>query len=34
MTELPVIDQSRPAGVDPRKLHEALAGAISTHDVR
>ena len=34
VTELPVIDQPRPAAVDPRQLHEALAGAISTHDVR
>jgi len=34
MTELPVIDQPGPAAVNPRELHQALAGAISTHDVR
>src|SRR5262245_41898335 len=34
LTELPVIDQPQPKAVDLRSLHKALAGAISTHDVR
>ena len=34
VTELPVIDQPRSAAFDLPKLHKALAGAISTHDVR
>src|SRR5271156_1256253 len=34
LTELPVIDPSRPTHVDLRALHRALAEAISTHDVR
>ncbi len=34
LTELPIIDQSRPAQVDLRALHQALVEAISTHDVR
>ena len=34
VTDLPVIDQPRLSAVNPRELHEALAGAISTHDVR
>src|SRR5438105_3702220 len=34
MTELPVIDQPRPSPVDWRALREALAAALSTHDVR
>ena len=29
-----MIDRSLPAAVNPRELHEALAGAISTRDVR
>ena len=34
LTELPVINQPRPAHVDLRALQQALAEAISTHDVR
>ncbi len=34
VTALPVIDQNRPATVDLRELHSALALAVSTHDVR
>ena len=33
-TELPVLDQPRTTHVDLRALHQALAEAISTHDVR
>ncbi|MFI5461282.1 MAG: FAD-binding and (Fe-S)-binding domain-containing protein [Isosphaerales bacterium] len=34
VTDLSVIDPARRLAVNPRELHEALAGAISTHDVR
>jgi len=34
VTELPVLDQPRLALGDVRQLYEALAGVISTHDVR
>ena len=34
VTELPVIDRSRPPAFEPRALHDALTRAISTHDVR
>jgi len=34
VTDLPVIGASRLLTVNPRELYEALAGAISTHDVR
>ena len=34
LTELPVIDLPRPAKVDLRAPHQALAESISTHDVR
>jgi FAD/FMN-containing dehydrogenase/Fe-S oxidoreductase len=34
VTEIPVLDQPRLAQGDVRPLYEALAGAISTHDVR
>ena len=34
LTQLPVIEQPRSEPIDLRALHQALAGAISTHDVR
>ena len=34
LTELPVIDRPRPTALDTRALRDALAEAISTHDVR
>jgi len=34
VTDLRVIDPPRRLAVNPRELHEALAGAISMHDVR
>ena len=34
LTELPVIDRPRRQAVDLRALQQALAEAISTHDVR
>src|SRR5215471_17561784 len=34
LTQLPVIEPPRSEPIDLRALHQALAGAISTHDVR